>query len=107
MTDWEKIRDDFPITKNFVYFQSAAMSPPPKPVFKSIQKEYKKLHMQGDIHWTTEPGFTVLPVTESPLLRWHGLVVGQRKSQQNVSQQICVAIPFEDKPRVPVSLGSG
>ena len=47
MTDWEKIRNDFPITKNFNYFQSAAMSPPPKPVFKAIQKEYQKLHMQG------------------------------------------------------------
>ncbi|MQY57151.1 aminotransferase class V-fold PLP-dependent enzyme, partial [bacterium] len=51
MTDWEKIRNDFPITKKIIYFQSAAMSPPPKPVFKAIQKEYQKLHMQGDIHW--------------------------------------------------------
>jgi len=51
MTDWAKIRNDFPITKNIIYFQSAAMSPPPKPVFKAIQKEYQKLHMQGDIHW--------------------------------------------------------
>ena len=54
MTDWEKIRDDFPITKNFIYFQSAAMSPPPKPVFKAILKEYEKLHLQGDIHWTKD-----------------------------------------------------
>ena len=51
MTDWAKIRNDFPITKKIIYFQSAAMSPPPKPVFKAIQKEYQKLHMQGDIHW--------------------------------------------------------
>ncbi len=51
MTDWAKIRNDFPITKNIIYFQSAAMSPPPKPVFKAIQKEYEKLHTQGDIHW--------------------------------------------------------
>jgi len=51
MTDWEKIRNDFPITKKIIYFQSAAMSPPPKPVLKAIQKEYQKLHMQGDIHW--------------------------------------------------------
>ena len=51
MTDWAKIRNDFPITKSIIYFQSAAMSPPPTPVFKAIQKEYQKLHMQGDIHW--------------------------------------------------------
>jgi len=51
MTDWEKIRSDFPITQNMTYFQSAAMSPLPIPVFKAVQREYRKLMRQGDIHW--------------------------------------------------------
>lgn len=54
MTDWEKIRDDFPITKNMIYFHSAAMSPSPTPVYNAIKKEYRKLHLQGDIHWTKD-----------------------------------------------------
>lgn len=51
MIDWKKIRNDFPITKNMTYFQSAAMSPLPVPVFKAVQREYRKLLNQGDIHW--------------------------------------------------------
>jgi len=54
MTDWKKIRSDFPITKNMIYFHSAAMSPSPTPVFDAILKEYRKLHRQGDTHWTKD-----------------------------------------------------
>lgn len=54
MTDWKKIRSDFPITKNMIYFHSAAMSPSPIPVFDAIRKEYSKLHTQGDTHWTKD-----------------------------------------------------
>jgi cysteine desulfurase/selenocysteine lyase len=51
MIDWKKIRNDFPITQNMTYFQSAAMSPLPIPVFNAVQREYRKLLNQGDIHW--------------------------------------------------------
>ena len=51
MPNWNKIREDFPITKDTVYFQSAAMSPIPTPVFNSIVENYRKIHQQGDIHW--------------------------------------------------------
>ena len=54
MTDWKKIRSDFPITKNIIYFHSAAMSPSPIPVFDAIRKEYRKLHTQGGTHWTKD-----------------------------------------------------
>ena len=54
MSDWKKVRDDFPITQNLIYFHSAAMSPSPTPVFNAIRKEYRKLHTQGDIHWTKD-----------------------------------------------------
>lgn len=54
MTDWKKIRSDFPITKNMIYFHSAAMSPSPTPVFDAIRKEYRRLHTQGDTHWTKD-----------------------------------------------------
>lgn len=54
MTDWKKIRSDFPITKNMIYFHSAAMSPSPTPVFGAIRKEYRKLHTHGDTNWTKD-----------------------------------------------------
>lgn len=51
MPDWKKIRKDFPITKKSIYFQSAAMSPIPSPVFEAIVDNYRKIHLQGDVHW--------------------------------------------------------
>ena len=54
MPDWNKIRKDFPITKKGIYFQSAAMSPIPSPVFAAIVKNYEKIHLQGDVHWTKD-----------------------------------------------------
>ena len=54
MPNWNKIRKDFPITKKSVYFQSAAMSPIPSPVFAAIVKNYRKIHRQGDILWTED-----------------------------------------------------
>ncbi len=54
MPNWNKIRKDFPITKKSVYFQSAAMSPIPSPVFAAIVKNYRKIHQQGDILWTKD-----------------------------------------------------
>jgi selenocysteine lyase/cysteine desulfurase len=54
MTDWNRIRKDFPITKKIVYFQSAAMSPIPTPVFESLVQNYRKIHQQGDILWTDD-----------------------------------------------------
>ncbi len=51
MPDWSKIRQDFPITRDAVYFQSAAMSPIPTAVFNAIVENYRKIHRQGDVHW--------------------------------------------------------
>jgi selenocysteine lyase/cysteine desulfurase len=51
MPNWNKIREDFPITKDAVYFQSAAMSPIPTPVFDAIVQNYRKIHLQGDSRW--------------------------------------------------------
>jgi cysteine desulfurase/selenocysteine lyase len=51
MPNWNRIRKDFPITKKCAYFQSAAMSPIPTPVFKAVVENYRKLHRHGDILW--------------------------------------------------------
>ncbi len=51
MVDWKKVRADFPVTKDHVYFISAGLSPIPNPVLDSINAEYTKLNCEGDIHW--------------------------------------------------------
>jgi len=51
MTDWEKIRKDFPVTETCAYFQSAGMSPPPRPVFEAVRAGYERLMREGDVHW--------------------------------------------------------
>jgi selenocysteine lyase/cysteine desulfurase len=50
-TDWKKIRNDFPVTKNHAYFLSAAMSPLPVSVYEALTGEYLKLMLDGDIHY--------------------------------------------------------
>ena len=51
MTDWNRIREDFPVTKKNIYFQSAGMSPLPNPVFQDIIDNYRVINQFGDIHW--------------------------------------------------------
>jgi len=51
MVDWNEVRKAFPVTENSVYFQSAAMSPLPTPVFEAIIEEYRKLSLFGDVGW--------------------------------------------------------
>lgn len=54
MVDWERVRRDFPVTKDKTYFISAGMSPMPTPVFNCIIEEYRKLNNAGDIHWDVD-----------------------------------------------------
>lgn len=51
MCDWTKIREDFPVTKKYAYFQSAAMSPLAHPVYKNIVQNYRSLYDFGDKNW--------------------------------------------------------
>jgi cysteine desulfurase/selenocysteine lyase len=51
MCDWTRIRDDFPVTKKYAYFQSAAMSPLPRPVFEALVANYRSVLEYGDKRW--------------------------------------------------------
>lgn len=54
MIDWKKIRDDFPVTRNKVYFMSAGLSPIPTPVLNSICSEHRVLNEFGDANWSED-----------------------------------------------------
>jgi selenocysteine lyase/cysteine desulfurase len=51
MVDWKRVREDFPVTKERIYFMSAGMSPVPTPVLSRINEEYSKLNASGDLFW--------------------------------------------------------
>lgn len=51
MVDWQKIREDFPVTGRGAYFISAGMSPLPTPVFQHIVAGYRALNEGGDTGW--------------------------------------------------------
>src|SRR6266496_2198384 len=51
MPNWEKLREDFVITKKYTYLANAAASPIPKPVYDKAVKFYNDMLNQGDILW--------------------------------------------------------
>ncbi|TVQ10777.1 MAG: aminotransferase class V-fold PLP-dependent enzyme [Bacteroidetes bacterium] len=50
-TYWDEIREEFPVTQNLAYFQSAGMSPMPKRVLQAITEAYTKLSHFGDMYF--------------------------------------------------------
>ncbi len=48
---WNEIRDEFPVTQNLAYFQSAGMSPVPNRVLAAVHEAYKKLNQFGDLYF--------------------------------------------------------
>ncbi len=51
---WEDVREEFPVTQNLAYFQSAGISPIPNRVLKAITQAYEKLNKYGDLFFLEE-----------------------------------------------------
>lgn len=51
MTNWNKIREDFPITKRFTYLDHASASPMPRPVYQAVRRYYDELAGFADFSW--------------------------------------------------------
>ncbi len=51
---WKPIREQFPITQDFAYFQSAGMSPMPDCVLNAVTESYTKVNRYGDMYWMEE-----------------------------------------------------
>ncbi|MFA4874227.1 MAG: aminotransferase class V-fold PLP-dependent enzyme [bacterium] len=51
MVDWDRVRSDFPVSRDKVYLMSAAMSPMPSVVFERVVSEYRRINEAGDIFW--------------------------------------------------------
>ena len=51
MTDWEKIRKDFPVTKSYTYLANAAISPIPTPVAQETLRFYDGMLNHAGTLW--------------------------------------------------------
>jgi cysteine desulfurase / selenocysteine lyase len=51
---WNTIRDEFPITREYAYFQSAGLSPMPNCVLEAVTNAYRKVNQFGDMYWMEE-----------------------------------------------------
>jgi selenocysteine lyase/cysteine desulfurase len=51
MPDWNKLRDDFPITNRYVYLANAAIAPIPTPVYNEVLKFYDGAVNHGQTLW--------------------------------------------------------
>ena len=50
-THWNRIRQDFPVTKKYSYLANAAISPIPSQVQNALSEFYKENMLYGGIHW--------------------------------------------------------
>ncbi len=50
--NWDKLRDDFPITKSYTYLANAAITPIPLPVYTGILKFYQGAVNHGGAIWS-------------------------------------------------------
>jgi cysteine desulfurase / selenocysteine lyase len=51
MPDWNKLRDDFPITKKYAYLANAAIAPIPMLVYNEVSKFYQDILNHGQTLW--------------------------------------------------------
>jgi len=51
MPNWDKLRDDFAVTKKYVYLDNAAIAPIPVPVYNKVSEFYSELLNHGETPW--------------------------------------------------------
>lgn len=49
--DWERVRDEFPITNNLAYLNSAAAGPVSRQVLAATEQFYREMMTEGDARW--------------------------------------------------------
>ncbi|MDQ3835984.1 MAG: aminotransferase class V-fold PLP-dependent enzyme, partial [Thermoproteota archaeon] len=58
MPNWSKLRDDFAVTKKYVYLANAAIAPIPVPVYKKVSEFYSEVLNHGETSWNQWVGKT-------------------------------------------------
>ncbi|HZB73827.1 MAG TPA: aminotransferase class V-fold PLP-dependent enzyme, partial [Nitrososphaeraceae archaeon] len=50
-THWNRLREDFPVTRKYSYLANAAISPIPSQVQNAVSEFYKESMVRGGIPW--------------------------------------------------------
>src|SRR5918999_6610469 len=58
MTKWNKLREDFAVTKKYVYLANAAIAPIPVPVYNKVSEFYSEVLNHGETSWNQWVGKT-------------------------------------------------
>src|SRR5918999_4921625 len=58
MTKWNKLREDFAVTKKYVYLANAAIAPIPVPVYNKVSEFYREVLNYGETSWDQWVGKT-------------------------------------------------
>jgi selenocysteine lyase/cysteine desulfurase len=58
MPNWNKLRDDFAVTKKYVYLANAAIAPIPAPVYNKVSEFYSEVLNHGEVSWNQWVGKT-------------------------------------------------
>src|SRR5918999_962800 len=58
MPNWNKLRDDFAVTKKYVYLANAAIAPIPVPVYNKVSEFYSEVLNHGETSWNQWVGKT-------------------------------------------------
>src|SRR5918999_71691 len=58
MTKWNKLREDFAVTKKYVYLANAAIAPIPVPVYNKVSEFYSEVLNYGETSWDQWVGKT-------------------------------------------------
>jgi len=104
-TDWKKIRNDFPITKTHAYFASAAMSPLPLPVYEAVVGEYRKVMLDGDIHYDED--LSKCDLLSADLANLIGTKADNMAFVANTSTAMSlIALAFQDRVQKPFNVVS-
>ena len=51
MPDWDKLREDFPVTIKYCYLANAAIGPIPVPVYNEVSKFYQDAMCHSEHLW--------------------------------------------------------
>ena len=58
MPNWNKLRDDFSVTKKYVYLANAAIAPIPVPIYNKVSEFYREVLNHGETSWSQWVGKT-------------------------------------------------
>ena len=91
MIDWEKIRDDFPITKKYIYFNHAAASPLSERTMSAVKDYLRIISQHGVTREASDQFRTTVADTRGKIAQLINAEVDEIAFVKNTTQGILIA----------------